>query len=415
MSDLTPPVTAALAPLFAERAADRVDQVVADAIRLMRVESPSHDIAAVARSATAVAELIEARLGVTPERIEIEGVTHLRVHFGSETRVVLVTHHDTVWPVGTLDRLPAQVADGKLTGPGAVDMKTGIALAVHALELLREADVSLDGVTLLVTGDEEVGSTHSRALIEETARGARAALVFEAGGDGGELKAERKGASMYRFTVHGVAAHAGLAPDDGVNAAVGAATLITQIASLHRSEPGLSVVPSVVHAGTTTNTVPALAMVDVDVRVTSAASQQRIDERLRALAAELPLALPGASVEVAGGTNRAPMEGRLSAELVALTQRVCTTVGIPDPGAIAVGGASDGNFTAGIGVPTLDGLGAYGGGAHAETEHAVVAGLGDRLALAAGLIDALLADEAVPENDTLPAGEPANDTQGGAA
>lgn len=364
----------------------RLDAVIADAIDLMQVESPSADHAAVAQSADAVSALVRGRLGSEPERIVIDGVTHLRWHWGESTRVVIVAHHDTVWPLGTLPRIPAEVRDGILRGPGSVDMKTGIAMAVHALAILKEQDASaLDGVTLLVTGDEEVGSPSSRALIEETAAGASAAFVLEAGGDAGELKTQRKGTSMYRFTVHGLAAHAGLEPDRGVNAVVGLAEVILAVNALHASEPGLSVVPSVISGGTTTNTVPAEAVLDVDVRVTSVASQQRVDEAMRAIAPRVT----GASVTVSGGPNRAPLESAMSATLFALAGRVASAEGLEAPVPLHVGGASDGNFTAGIGVPTLDGLGAWGGGAHAESEHAVVAGIPSRVALLAGLVRAL--------------------------
>lgn len=374
-----------------EAANARLDDLLADTIRLLNVESPSADHAAVATSADAVDELLRGRLGTVAERIVVDGVTHLRCAWGAVPQVVLVAHHDTVWPVGTLARIPAGVRDGMLRGPGSVDMKTGIALAVHALDLLRsrDGDSALDGVTLLVTGDEEVGSPSSRAVIEETVRAARAALVLEAGGDAGELKTQRKGASIYRFTVHGRAAHAGLEPDSGINAAVALAQIVLAVNALHRSEPGLSVVPSVVSAGTTVNTVPAVATLDVDVRATTSASQQRLDTAIRGIAPTLP----GATVTITGGINRAPLEGAMSAGLFALAEHVAEAEGLGALQSLAVGGASDGNFTAGVGVPTLDGLGAWGGGAHAEDEHAVVSGLPARLALLAGLLSALLTEE----------------------
>ncbi|MDQ4215780.1 M20/M25/M40 family metallo-hydrolase [Microbacterium sp. ASV81] len=371
-------------------AEERVDAVTADAIALMRIESPSADHAAVAVSADAVAAYLADVLGAEPERITIDGVSHVRLRFGSgPTRVVLLAHHDTVWPHGTLDRLPARVVDGALRGPGSVDMKTGLVLGVHALRILREHGVDLDGTTLLVTGDEELGSPSSRALIEETARGAAAALVLEAGGDAGEVKTERKGTAMYRLTVRGRASHAGLAPDAGINATVGLAQAVLAVAALHASEPGLSVVPTVISGGTTTNTVPAEAHVDVDARASTVAAQLRCDAAIRAIAIDLP----GAELLVEGGPNRAPLEAAASAGLFARAQRLAAAHGMDELRPIAVGGGSDGNFTAGIGVPTLDGLGAWGGGAHAEDEHAVVAGLGPRLALLTALVADLLGEE----------------------
>ncbi|WP_029146223.1 M20/M25/M40 family metallo-hydrolase [Microbacterium luticocti] len=373
-------------------AAARCDRVVADALALIEVESPSADHAAVAASARAVAALIEARLGRAPETIVVDGVTHLRLTGGGATRILLLAHHDTVWPLRTLDTIPARVDDGMLRGPGSVDMKTGLVLGIHALDLLRslEGDAALDGITLLVTGDEEVGSATSRELIEREARGARAALVLEAGGDRGELKVQRKGTSMYRISVHGRAAHAGLEPERGINAVVGLADVIGQVAALNDSEPGLTVVPAVVAGGTATNTVPAAAHVDVDVRAESADSQRRLDERIRRVAPTLA----GATVTVTGGVNRLPLQEADAAALFALAERVSHAHGLPAPVPIRVGGASDGNFTAGVGTPTLDGLGAWGGGAHGDDEHAVVAGLGDRLALLVGLLQALRAEAA---------------------
>lgn len=382
MSEFAPSPSGLLAS-----AQERLDDVLSDAITLMRVESPSSDHDAVAQSADAVEALVRTRLDADPERLVIDGVTHLRWRWGATTRVVIVAHHDTVWPTGTLERLPAEVRDGVLRGPGSVDMKTGISMAVHALAILRtmHGETALDGVTLLVTGDEEIGSPTSRSLIEETARGASAALVLEAGGDSGELKTQRKGTSMYRFAVHGLAAHAGLEPDRGVNAVVGLAEVILAVNALHGSEPGLTVVPSVISGGTTTNTVPAEAVLDVDVRVTSVASQLRVDAAMHAIAPSVT----GATVTVTGGPNRAPLEAAMSADLFALAAQIAVKEDIGTLAPLHVGGASDGNFTAGAGVPTLDGLGAWGGGAHAESEHALVSGIPARVALLAGLIRTL--------------------------
>src|SRR5690606_15072778 len=196
--------------------APAVDDLVATIRTLVECESPTADHAAVARSADVVTAVGEALLGAAPERIVLDGGTHLRWRLGDRTRVLVLAHHDTVWPLGTLERLPFAVAGGVLTGPGCFDMKAGLAMALHAIAGLDDRD----GVTLLVTGDEEVGSPSSRGLIEDTARGARAALVLEASADGGALKLERKGVSLYEVVVAGLAAHAGLEPEKGVNATV---------------------------------------------------------------------------------------------------------------------------------------------------------------------------------------------------
>ncbi len=361
---------------------------------LVSCESFSADHQAVARSAKVVAAQGRARLGAPPETIVIDGVTHLRWSFGAP-RVLLVGHHDTVWPIGSLRTRPWSVTDGVATGPGVFDMKAGLVQMFHALATLP----SLDGVCVLVTGDEEVGSPSSRPLIEEAARGCAAAFVLEASADGGALKTARKGTSTYELVVHGRAAHAGLDPGKGANAAVELAHQILTVAGIAGRVNGAAhtpgeaagtarettVTPTVLSAGTTVNTVPALARVAVDVRVPTLAAQARVDELIRALAPRTA----GTRLEVQGGPNRPPLEGSSSAELFALAQRVATGLGLPPLRGVGVGGASDGNFTAGVGCPTLDGLGAVGGGAHAEDEHVVVAEMPSRAALLAGLIQAV--------------------------
>ncbi len=341
------------------------DAAIVDTIRrLVECESPSRDHAAVARSADLVDAIGTEMLGVAPERIEVEGVAHLRWRFGSSTRVLLLAHHDTVWPMGTLQRLPFDVQAGVLTGPGSFDMKTGLAMALHAVASLDDRN----GVTLLVTGDEELGSPRSRALIEETARGASAALVLEASADGGALKTERKGVSLYEIVVSGRAAHAGLEPEKGVNASVELAHLTIVAAALSDAVAGTSVTPTLAASGTTTNTVPASAQLWIDVRARTAGELERVDAALRGYR---PVT-PGASIEVRGGVNRPPLEPGMSMTLFALAARLAKRLGLPPLRHVAVGGASDGNFTAGLEVPTLDGLGAVGGGAHADDEHVLV-------------------------------------------
>ncbi|MDY0909701.1 M20 family metallopeptidase [Microbacterium sp. CFBP9034] len=361
------------------------DTLVGTVRRLVECESPSADRAAVARSAAAVAAIGGEILDRDPEWIVVDGVTHLRWRFGAETRVVVLAHHDTVWPLGTLGRIPFAVHDGILSGPGCFDMKAGLAMAFHAVAGLADRD----GVTILVTGDEEIGSPRSRELIEDTARGARAVLVLEASADGGCLKLERKGVSLYELVVDGLAAHAGLEPERGVNATVELAHKVLAVASLADPAIGTSVTPTVAGSGSTTNTVPARASLWVDVRARTAGEQERVDAALRALE---PVT-PGAVLEVRGGINRPPLEATASASLFLRAQANAARLGQAPLDGVAVGGASDGNFTAGIGVPTLDGLGAVGGGAHAEHEHVVVAELAPRTRLLTALIHELAADE----------------------
>jgi len=354
--------------------------LVADICTLVECESPSDDLAAVARSAEVVAEVGTERLGAAPERIVLEGRTHLRWRLGdAPSRVLLLGHHDTVWPLGSLAARPCAVDDGVLRGPGCFDMKAGLAMAFHAA-------ARLSGVTILVTGDEELGSPSSRGLIEEEAGLASAALVLEASADGGALKTERKGVSLYDVAVSGRAAHAGLEPERGVNATLELAHQVVAVAGLGDPSGGTTVTPTAARSGTTTNTVPASASFAVDVRVRTRAEQLRVDRAMRGLR---PV-LPGARLRVSGGPNRPPLEAAASAELFARARAVAVRLGLPAPAAAAVGGASDGNFTAGVGTPTLDGLGAVGGGAHADHEHVLVAELPGRTALLRALVEELL-------------------------
>lgn len=364
-----------------QRFEDALPRIVDDIRTLVRCESPSDDLAAVAASAELTAELGTARLGHEPERIVLDGRTHLRWRLGAGPRRVLVLcHHDTVWPVGSLATHPCEVTDGVLRGPGCFDMKTGTVMALHALATLPDTD----GVTVLVTGDEELGSPSSRSLIEDEARGCDATLVLESAGPAGALKTERKGVSLYRVAAAGRAAHAGLEPERGVNASLELACQLTRVATLSRPELGTTVTPTALHAGTTTNTVPASGHFAVDVRARTAAEQERVDTAIRSLQPHLP----GAQLEITGGPNRPVLESVSSAPLFDRVCRIAAEQGLATPAQVSVGGASDGNFTAGIGVPTLDGLGASGGGAHADDEHVLVGELPSRIAL----LTALLAD-----------------------
>ena len=355
--------------------------MVDDLAALVAIESPTADIAATTRAADAAALLGEQLLGVAPERVVVEGRTHLRWQFGSADRAVVIGHLDTVWPLGTTARWPFIVTDDIACGPGTFDMKAGVVQILHALSTLDD----LDGVAVLLTTDEETGSETSRALIEQTAAGTRAALVCEGAGNGGALKTQRKGVSMYELTVDGRAAHAGVEPEKGINASVELAHQVLAITALADSAAGTTVTPTTAVSGTSGNTVPGQARLHVDVRAVTAAEQQRVDAALRAL---LPV-LAGAELTWAGGPNRPPMERALAADLYTRAARIAAELGLDPVAEIAVGGGSDGNFTAGIGVPTLDGLGPVGGGAHAEGEHVVVSELPRRAALLAELVATL--------------------------
>ncbi|EFG46350.1 peptidase dimerization domain protein [Brevibacterium mcbrellneri ATCC 49030] len=364
---------------------DRLPQMIADIERVINIETPSSDKDAVKRGAQDFASLMDERLSATPELVEIDGVTHVRLRFGDGARkVILVNHQDTVWPHGTLDRLPFSNHDGVLRGPGVFDMITGAIMSVHATALLQENGTDLDGLTILVTGDEEVGSTTSADFIVNEAKGAAAAFVLEAS-QHGALKVERKGSSIYTVNVHGKAAHAGLEPEKGINAGLELAHQMQVIAGFADAGAGTTVTPTVFSGGTTTNTVPAFATVNVDVRAKTVEEQERVDALMRGLTPSVQ----GARIELIGGINRPPMERNMAQGLFDRAVELAEKLGIETPTAVAVGGGSDGNFTAGAGVPTLDGLGAVGDGAHAEHEHALV----DQIAPRTALLAALIADQ----------------------
>lgn len=361
---------------------DRLPQMFADIERVINIETPSSDKEAVKRGAEDFATLMRERLGVEPDLVDIDGVTHVRLRLGDgDRKVILVNHQDTVWPHGTLDRLPFSNKDGVLRGPGVFDMITGAIMSVHATALLQDNGTDLDGLTILVTGDEELGSTTSADFIVNEAKGASAAFVLEAS-QHGALKVERKGSSIYTVNVHGKAAHAGLEPEKGINAGLELAHHMQVIAGFANPEAGTTVTPTVFSGGTTTNTVPAHAKVNVDVRAKTAEEQERVDALMRGLTPSME----GARIELEGGINRPPMERNMAQGLFDRAVELAQKLGIETPTAVAVGGGSDGNFTAGAGVPTLDGLGAVGDGAHAEHEHALVDQIAPRTALLATLI-----------------------------
>ena len=358
-----------------------LDVLLDDLRTLVEVESPSLDLPAVEQSAATLAALLEERLGSAPELVPSPAGPHVHWRGEGEPRVLILGHHDTVHPRGALAARPFSVIEGRVTGPGVFDMKGGIVLAIHAVAALGDRS----GIELLFTADEEVGSKASRDLIEERARACGAVLVLEAAAEGGAIKIGRKGTGDFDVIVHGRASHAGLEPEKGVNALVEAAHQVLAITGLGRPEVGTTVTPTVAQAGTADNVVPAQARVHVDLRVTELAEAERVEAAMAALEA----VDPQARVEVTGGLNRPPMEEAATADLYALAQKVAQGVGVPIPVGVAVGGGSDGNLTAAIGVPTLDGLGVTGGGAHADHEYAETATMLERTRLLTALVAAI--------------------------
>ena len=311
----------------------------------------------------------------------VDGRTHLRWGFGTP-KVVLVGHLDTVWAAGTLAHWPFAVDGDRVTGPGVFDMKAGL---LSMLDVAAALDDRV-GLALLVISDEEIGSPTSRGLIADTVRGARAALVLEPSADGA-VKTARKGVGTFHLEVGGRAAHAGLEPHLGVNAAVEAAHQVLAVTGLAAPDRGTTVTPTLLRAGTTVNTVPAGARIAVDVRTETVTEMDRVEAALRSLSPQLT----GASVAVSSTSVRPPLQGSDSAELFARAARLAGPLGLAPLRGVAVGGGSDGNLTAAAGVPTLDGLGAVGGGAHAEGEWVSLASLPVRTALVAALVRELLA------------------------
>jgi glutamate carboxypeptidase len=363
-----------------ERLRGAQDDMLIELGALVACESPSDDLDATRRCADLFSEMAVPYLSVEAERVVVDGRCHLRWEIpGSGPRpVLLLGHLDTVWPLGSLEDHPFEVAGGRATGPGCFDMKAGLVQMLHAVGELREPAPPL---TVLVTSDEEIGSPSSRALIEHAARHAVAALVCEPS-ESGRLKSARKGVSLYEIEITGRAAHAGLEPHKGVNASIELARQVLAIDRLGDPQLGTTVTPTVLSAGTVSNVVPARGRICVDARAATPEEQARVDHAMRALA---PV-LPEAQLALRGGPNRPPMPASASSALVVLAAVAAEAIGLGSVGHVHVGGGSDGNFTAGVGTPTLDGLGAVGGGAHADHEHVLVDAMPERAALLAELI-----------------------------
>lgn len=350
------------------------------------IESPSDDKAACDRMGEFLGQKF-ATLGGTIRFHPAEKYgNNLQVDFpGREPvqPVLLLGHFDTVYPIGTLARMPCHVSNGRLYGPGVLDMKSGIAMMIFAIEALREWHGELPRpVTVFLVSDEEVGSYSSRAITMRLARQSAGVLVLEPAAGRGAVKTARKGVGEYTLHVSGIASHAGLDPGKGHSAIVEMARQITAIWKMNDLKQGVSANPGVIRGGTRTNVVAAEATVEIDVRVRQAQQARALDRKLRSLKSVDKVC----KLTIEGGINRMPMER--TAGVVALYKKaraIAATIGWKLEEA-AVGGGSDGNFTAGIGVPTLDGMGGDGEGAHALHEHIVIAELARRTLLLAGMI-----------------------------
>jgi glutamate carboxypeptidase len=361
----------------------RVDDIVATIEALVRLESPSTDKAAVDRCGRELATRLRA-LGADVELLkQNDRGDHIRARLdGTGTPILLLGHFDTVWPVGTLERMPVRRDGSRLYGPGSFDMKGGIGIALLAVGALRAAGARHPPIEMLWTTDEEIGSGTSRQIIEETARTAKAVLVLEPALPGGALKTARKAVGEFELLVEGVAAHAGVDPGKGASAVHELAARILEIERLQDLTKGISVNVGRISGGTRTNVVAAEAYAAIDVRAPTAADAQRIDAAIRALQP----GRPGTRLTIRGGFERPPLERTTAvAHLFSLARDVASRLG-HELTEGSTGGGSDGNFTAAVGVPTLDGLGAVGDGAHAVHEHVQIDAIPWRAALVAGLL-----------------------------
>ncbi len=353
--------------------------MLADLEALVKLESPTEDLAA-CNDVVALASDIATRVLGTPAQIrEVNG----RPVFWwgvNNPDVVVLAHLDTVWPKASF--MPLWKVDGvKASGPGIFDMKAGFIQALYAMKGI------VGSVALVATTDEETGSATSKEFIKQISASAKAVLVLEATLNG-MVKTGRKGTAMYQINVHGKASHAGLEPEKGVNSTIEIAHAIIAVAALENKEHGTTVVPTMLRAGNTTNTVPDLAVLDIDIRSYSMDDLKRVDAAIKNL---VPVN-PETRYEIMGGFNRPPLETSSTMALYERAEKVAKELGMAPLGHASVGGASDGNFAAAAGAQVLDGLGAIGDGAHAAHEWVDISTLEVRSNLLHALIKDLLND-----------------------
>jgi glutamate carboxypeptidase len=351
-------------------------------------ESPSLDKAAADRCCGLIAAEWSKR-NVRVERIAQKHrgdqlrITYWPQKSSPEGQLLVLGHYDTVYSTGTLRKMPFRVSAGKAYGPGTFDMKAGIVQALFALQALQLTKAPLrKRLVFLWTSDEEIGSESSRKLLETEARRSDAVFVLEPSfGPRGLLKTARKGVGQAELVVHGRASHAGLAPEQGINAIHELAHQLTRIAKWNDPRRGVTINAGIVEGGTRTNVIPERARAVLDLRALRVSDMRSLEARLHGLR---PLQ-KGARLEVTGGFDRPPLERKMSASLFARAQSLAKQMPL-SLGECIVGGGSDGNFTAALGVPTLDGLGAVGDGAHSSREHVLINTMPARAALLAALL-----------------------------
>jgi glutamate carboxypeptidase len=357
---------------------------------LVRRESPSHDKRALDLLGTYLADRLRAIGGSVEVIANAEGGDHVLARFpgpAGRRPALVLGHFDTVWPKGALERLPFRAQDdqvfGRAFGPGVFDMKAGLTLFWGAMLRLKGSPRPVPRpIWVLFTSDEEIGSPTSRNLIEETARQCAYVLVLEPPLADGSLKTSRKGVGRFRLEVEGRAAHSGVAPQDGRSAIVELAHQVLRLQGLQDLAAGTTLNVGVIRGGTTANVVPAQASAEIDVRAAARAEADRITRSLQALS---PVT-PDVRLAITGQFTRPPMERTPAiAALFDQARRIGRSLGLELTEG-ATGGGSDGNFTAALDIPTLDGLGARGGGAHADDEHILIDSLPERAALLAALL-----------------------------
>lgn len=355
---------------------------------LVEHESPSSDEQRLRVLAADLGAMLR-ELGAQVELIDAPGTgRHVSARFAGreeEAPLLILGHLDTVHPVGTLEERPFRVADGRVTGPGVFDMKAGLAVLLESLGLLVRQGAPRRPAHVLVTCDEETGSETSRSIIERAARDSGAVLVLEPPLPGGAAKTARKGVGLYDLRIQGRAAHAGVEPEQGISAIHELAHQVLALEALADAAAGTTVTVGLARGGTASNVVPASAEATADIRFSTMDEGERVDRAIRSLAPTLH----GAKLQVSGGINRPPLE-RTDA-VVALYRRareLARSLGFDLPEG-STGGASDGCFTAALGIATLDGLGVAGGGAHAVNEHILVEDLPRRTALVGRLLETL--------------------------
>lgn len=354
---------------------------------ITELESPSHNKTAVDACGRRIRELFQQAGGTSTVYDQSRFGDHLRFDFAGAKRgkpIMLLGHFDTVWDVGTLARMPFKMEKGRVWGPGVYDMKGGIVIMLEVIRALKEKHGGLPRpLRVFLVTDEEVGSDSSRATTESIAKQSEAVLVLEPCRIDGAIKTARKGVGEYSVRVTGVPSHAGVDFEKGQSAILELARQIEKISKFTDLKRGITVNPGVVRGGTRTNVVAENAEVEVDVRVVKMTDAKMLDKKFKALRP----ANRKCRLEVSGGVNRPPMERSAGvAKLFKLAQVVAKDLGF-NLKEHATGGGSDGNFTAGLGIPTLDGLGAVGDGAHAHHESIVVNEIERRVALVAGLIE----------------------------